>query len=294
MPNLTPDQAGRQPIEYASDYLRNGSYGDDEKLRSLTGEGGFVHDSRSSYRGVEEAYEKFVDYWPNSLARQGVVLHDGIERHGPKEEELPDTGQPPRVIFMTATRAIPFGIAIKAFWKERYPNEKPPAFKVVDSSSQRFTRITSEETRARVEEAEVKRLREAGEQFGYENIAILDEFANSGSTLRDAGRLLETAGFKDVNYIHGKFGDPYASMLPDAELPLVREEGSHFDGGTEYRRLLWNGGVKSRALAKDMKMVGHLMVEQARQHDLDSSETHYLSYSIDASKGWDLPEVLSL
>ena len=210
-----------------------------------------------------------MDWWEGSLTQIAVNLHDGINRRSADKSELPDTHTSPDVIFLLATRAVPYGFALKSFWKEMYPDEPQPSFMFLNSSKRRFTPLTSDEDRITANNAEIARLKAIGERKGFTNAAVIEEFTNSGETLKISEQLLQEAGFKDVNCVAGRFGEPWPETLHEDELPIIREGGiNDWDGrsGITVKRLVWNGSVKSRALMKDMQLIGHKMVEQARQH----------------------------
>ncbi len=252
-------------IDYESSYLNRGARGgEDWKLRSLTGEGGYIFHNYTRYPNGTEEGDEYIDFWENSLTEAALHLHDGVMRANAQREDLEDINQPPKVIFITATRAVPYAFAIKQFWREAYPDEPAPAFKVIDSSDRRFGPSASDEIRHSADEKEVSKLQEVGSKYGFDNVAVFDEFANSGHTLKTTEALLKRAGFKDVNCIWGRFGDPYAWLLPDDELPIIRENSVQSDY-KELREVVWNAGQASRALIKDMKMVGHYMAVEARK-----------------------------
>jgi len=253
----TPD---RIPT-FESDWMQYKQYvddGDNFTLAMFTGE------------PTIDTGEGSEDMWDISLAKDLVDLHDGKNRQDEFRQPLPDVATPPTVIFVTASRGIPFGFAVKSFWKEAYPNEKTPQIKVIDPSRQRFNHGASDELRKRVNQEEIDKLRAVGEQLGFNNVALFEEIVNGGHTMKLGASLLAKAGFKDVACIFGSVGEIFAGMLRNEELPLYRQAAYdkylNLGGSSEdVRKLVWNAGEKSRAFIRDMKLVGHLMAEEAKR-----------------------------
>lgn len=207
------------------------------------------------------------DMWDISLTKDLVDLHDGRNRRDSERHPLPDTQTPPDAIFITASRGIPFGFAIKSFWQNAYPNEQVPQIKAIDASRRRFNHGASDEVVNRVNQEEIAMLKTLKEKTGIDNVAVFDEIVNGGHTIKNAAALLAEAGYNDVACIFGSVGEIFPGILADEELPLYRQAASYdlSEGHEDVRKLVWNAGEKSRALIRDMKKIGHLMAIEAKR-----------------------------
>lgn len=198
------------------------------------------------------------DSWPSSLTKAAIDLHDGLNRMNYDGEPLPDTGQPPTIIFVAATRAVPAAFALKEFWRTAYPKETTPPFAIFDVSSKRGRGAPMGEKLAWV----IQRLKKTANRFGViENAAVFDEYMHSGRTLMRAGEHLQAAGFRGVNFMRGRW---IRDSVKLSEAPLTREvylNGVSPDGLC----LMVNGNDATKRLVNDMKTVGRLMVESAKE-----------------------------
>lgn len=207
--------------------------------------------------------------WRYSLSRTIVHLHDGTSRHDEAGNPLPDSNQPPKIIFITATSAIPHGFAIKECWRWAYPLEKPPAFIIIDVSTQRFgytgyyQRILTEEDIELYNAQEVKKLRSHGERLNaFTDSVVFDESTTTRVTLRRAAMLLKQAGFRDISFCAGHWDIYYDPDLFRQEKPVIRYRDTSFP----FRSLVIQNSAAARRFVKDMKKVGRLMAEEIKLH----------------------------
>lgn len=206
--------------------------------------------------------------WENSPAQTVAQLHAGINRHDEKGRSIPDTGIPPKIIFATATSAIPYAFVIKECWINAYPEEKPPAFLIIDVSKKRFGSqdvdqppILSKKQQQIYDKKEVQKLRRHGKKLkAFVNTTVLDEFSSSGVTLRKAAELLKQAGFYNVNFI-AAYWDQFG--FPESEKPIRR----HPDISLPFRPLLIQNTLWSKNLIQDLKQIGRLMAKEIITHD---------------------------
>lgn len=218
----------------------------------------------------EKLIGKEDEKWEDSLAHAVKKLHDGVGRTDPEFNALQDTGKPPKIIFVTATTAIPYSIAVKEAWRTAYPEEKPPKFYFVDISPEKsgykkedLYRIYGPD----ITSLEIDRLREIGERNdALENVAVFDEFYNSGETIEKTGELLTQAGYLDVNFLIGRWGHGLVWSMSDETKPVVRNPKLFGKKGTTYRRLQLQVTDESKRLTGDMREIGRRMGGQIRKH----------------------------
>lgn len=207
----------------------------------------------SAFSGVLRAQRSGYDYWQNSLTKTLIDLHDGVNRRDASGQNLPDTGQPPKVLFVTATSGIPFGFALKEFWKKMYQDYEPLKFMVINPPG-RLTDTAKAKAKHIAKEAE--RLSIVGKKTdSLGNAAVFDEFKHTGATFLSAQLILMTAGYdnRGVNYLHGEWSSTQAAKI---ERPIIRHAEDYFS-------LVINSTVDSRRLIRDMKKVGLMMADQA-------------------------------
>jgi hypothetical protein len=211
--------------------------------------------------------------WERSLAHAVMNLHDGVGRTDAKGKPLPDTGIPPKILFVTATSAIPYASAIRECWRTAYPDEKSPKVFFVDVNSQRFG--PDENSRRFLSDAEVEeinitdRLSDLGKRYdAFDNVAVFDEFENLGYTLSNVQKTLEHAGFSNINSMHGRWVHISTWPMSDETKPVIREGEQKAWGkpGTPYRRLKLQVTDESKKLTSDMRKIGRKMGEEIKKH----------------------------
>ncbi|MDO8452478.1 MAG: hypothetical protein Q7S79_01875 [bacterium] len=217
--------------------------------------------------------------WKYSLAKAVMELHDGTQRKGPHAEDLPDTGKPPKIIFVTATSAVPYAIAMKECWIATYPTEQPPKFFLIDVSGLRFgindhsKQILSNEEKQPIIANEIGRLKEIGEKHeAQSNTAVFDETVISGSTIQRASKQLERAGFRDVNFLHGMWGPIRTDWGINSNARAFARKDRSWIGRIPYNPLVFNINPESREVISDMKIIGQLMAKQILQHSNSPKE----------------------
>lgn len=201
--------------------------------------------------------------WDNSLAKAVMLLHDGLQRTDEEGEPIPDMGKPPKVLFITATSAIPYAIAMKEAWKTAYPNEKFPKSFFIDVSKRREWRlkegnILNKEEIEQINLQQIEKLRQIGNKYvAFNNAAVFDEFVNFGTTLREVRKQLQEAGFNNVNFMYGWWGHVRSEEgIIEKFRPVIRKE----------KRLSFNISAESQSLVRDMGTIGKEMGKQILGH----------------------------
>lgn len=217
------------------------------------------------------------EHWHNSLAEAVLHLHDGIHRLNEHGEPIPDNHQPPKLILITLTSAIPYAFSLKECWKNAFPDEKLPFFRVVDVSTARFghkfeggtynkiileDRVLSEEQMEVFNIQETDKFKSEGERLAaFTDTAVFDEGVRpNSSTYRKIARILQNAGYTNINYLWGWWGPAYPWILPTEEKPVIRDPDEY----KPYRPTEINNNPQSRSLVADMKKVGRCMAEQIK------------------------------
>lgn len=219
------------------------------------------------------------ELWEDSLAKAVSDLHDGKNRQNFEGSPIDSIGTAPKVIFITATSAVPYAISMKEAWIRAYPDEETPKFFLIDVSSQRFGKdagfkvILTDDDIEEVEAKEALSVRHIGERFhAFENAAVFDEFFNSGTTIKNAAKLLVAAGFTNVNFLVGNWGHFKTDWgIPVRDRPIVRKGGAFLDNWPDrddppYKKLILNINASSKQIVRDMKIIGGHMATQILAH----------------------------
>lgn len=225
-----------------------------------------------SFVGMDRIIKGLIgkEEWDDSLAKAVKDLHDGVNRQNSVGEPIPNTGLPPKIILVTATSAVPYAFAIKESLRTAYPKEELPKFFLIDVSKQRFgdnkryQRILTDEEIEEIKFEEAVNVRHVGEKYNaLENVAVFDEFQNSGATMRKAGVLLDEAGFQNINFMIGHWGQIKTDWgHPVEDRPIRRKGGEN----TPYQPLGFNINTASKKIVEDMKTIGKLMGQEILRH----------------------------
>ena len=200
--------------------------------------------------------EQLDDY---SLRQSVETLHDGFNIWNREGRYVKKAG-PPRIVFVTATSAIPYAFSIKEAWKTAY--ECPlPKFFTIDVSDKRIdlSQVVSMDELEVVEATDMARLRKLGDLYdAFDKAALFDEYNLTGATLSRAQNLLEKAGFFDLRVLAGQWGslNPYTGIKQNMR-PIVRADSPV--NGSIQKNLLLNINPESVELVHDMKAVGRAM-----------------------------------
>jgi hypothetical protein len=206
-----------------------------------------------------------IPKYDNDSLRQRIQdLHSDDERFYPWKKRHLSGGEPPRIIFITATSAVAYAFAIKEAWKVAFTDPVPKFF-TIDVSRKRFSPDFEDglrpdqtgENLARVEEEDIERLKKLGKKYdAFDNAALFDEFNRTGTTLTRAETLLEKAGFDNLKVMAGQWGHVVLEEgIPIKIRPMIR---STYKEGL-VRILMPHITPESRDVIYDMKAVGRVM-----------------------------------
>lgn len=203
------------------------------------------------------------DRFDHYSLRQSVEnLHDGFNIWDQQGRYVKKVG-PPKIVFVTATSAIPYAFSIKEAWKTAY--ECPlPKFFTVDVSDKRvdISQLLDRKGLEVVEALDTARLRRLGNLYdSFDKAALFDEYNLTGGTLSRAQDLLEKSGFYDLRVLVGQWGslNPYTGIKQNMR-PVVRADSPA--EGSLHKNLLLNINPESVELVHDMKAVGRAMGEE--------------------------------
>ncbi len=203
------------------------------------------------------------DHFDDISLRQSVEnLHDGFniwDREGRYDKKV----GPPKIVFVTATSAIPYAFSIKEAWKTAYQCPVPKFF-TIDVSDKRLdiSLVDNMDDLEVLEVSDAARLKKQGNRYGaFGEAALFDEYNLTGATLSRAQDLLEKSGFYDLRVLAGQWGslNPYTGITRNMR-PVVRADS--VTAGSIHKKLLLNINPESTELVHDMKVVGRAMGEE--------------------------------
>lgn len=122
----------------------------------------------------------------------------------------------PDAYVVTANSAIPVAASIRSFYRAL---KKPvPRLSYVEAN-----RLASIEYQYehKLDQTEIERLRR--QLNGAEHVTVVDQFVQSGQTLRLAGALLEKAGIATISAVRGRWYPEFNHMHVDKERLTCRE-----------------------------------------------------------------------
>lgn len=223
------------------------------------------------------------DKWDNSLAKAVMHLHDGVQRKNERGEPIPDTKKLPKILFVTATAAIPYAIAIKECWQTAYSRKSSPKFFPIDVSRKRSglqgnKRILDDQGLMQIDLAQIEKLKQIGEKHGaFNDTAVFDEYVSTGDTLKKVQKQLLEAGFNNVNFMYGNWGHKFSAVPIIEEARPIARKGSNLPLSERetipYRPLAIQINKDSKDLINDMKAIGKEMGKQILKHTGEHSAT---------------------
>lgn len=211
------------------------------------------------YEWIEDEIVGRGKNWEKSLSRYVLQLHNGKNRHDENGTALPDTNEPPKLMFVPATSAVPYAMAVKECWTEAFPGEKPSPIFLLDVSDKKYqlAQLPAEAMEV-IEAKQVDRLRQKGEALdAFSNSAVFDEWTRAGRTALRVADALRAAGFKDINFSVGGWGLHYP--FGENQKPVVRG----FDKQTQPK-LVVQSTRETRQLVQDFKTLGRKMAQEIR------------------------------
>lgn len=221
--------------------------------------------------------------WDNSLAKAVMHLHNGVQRKNEQGKPIPDTKKPPKILFVTATAAIPYAIAIKECWQTAYSRESSPKFFIIDVSRKRSglqgsKRILDDQGLRQIDLAQIGKLKQIGEKHGaFSDTAVFDEYVSTGDTLKKVQKQLLEAGFNNVNFMYGNWGHKFSAVPIIEEARPIARKGSNLPLSERetilYRPLTIQINKDSKDLTNDMKTIGKEMGKQILEHTRKQSAT---------------------